>query len=103
MYDNARPHREGGRNWVLRGWGYTIERMVWHANSADLNPIEHLRDQLRCSVYRRIAEYSNWLGSIVAGGMDGYAGEHTRQNHEADDALRLSRSVVHGNHGYIHY
>jgi hypothetical protein len=46
------------------------------------NPIEHLWDQQKRSVYRRFKEYSTLadLGSIVAGGMDGYismVGEQT--------------------------
>ena len=36
-----------------------IERMEWHANSPDLNPLEHLWDQLKRSVYRRLDANSN--------------------------------------------
>ena len=52
MEDNARPHRAREVNAFLEEQG--IERLVWPPNSPDLNPIEHLWDQLKQSVYARV-------------------------------------------------
>ena len=52
--DNARPHRARIINDYLQDEG--IERMQWPAVSPDLNPIEHLWDQLGRAVRARVTE-----------------------------------------------
>ena len=57
MDDNARPHRARVVDafWAHEG----IQRMVWPANSPDLNPLEHLWDQLKRAVSARINANTN--------------------------------------------
>ena len=50
--DNARPHRARIIREYLQNVG--VERMEWPAMSPDLNPNEHLCDQLGCAVRLRL-------------------------------------------------
>ena len=50
--DNARPHRARIITEYLQNEG--VERMEWPAVSPDLNPIEHLWDQLGRAVHARV-------------------------------------------------
>ena len=50
--DNARPNRAGLTRDYLQNVG--VERMEWPASSTDLNPIEHLWDQLGRAVRARV-------------------------------------------------
>ena len=52
--DNARPHRARIITEYLQEEGVT--RMEWPANSPDLNPIEHLWDQLGRAVRARVTD-----------------------------------------------
>ena len=61
MDDSARPHRARVVDQFLEVQGVT--RMEWPANSPDLNPIEHLWDQLKRAVRRRINQNTT-LGAL---------------------------------------
>ncbi|KAL7854203.1 hypothetical protein AOLI_G00210470 [Acnodon oligacanthus] len=50
--DNARPHRAGFIGDYLQNSG--VERMEWPASNPDLNPIEHLWNQLGRAVHARV-------------------------------------------------
>ena len=52
--DNARPHRSRLVNDHLAAQG--IRRLDWPSNSPDLNPIEHVWDQIGRAVYRRVTD-----------------------------------------------
>ena len=54
--DNARPHRARLVNDYLNNVG--VQRMEWPANSPDLNPLEHLWDQLGRAVRARTTNTS---------------------------------------------
>ncbi len=58
--DNARPHRARVVNDFLQDEG--IQRMEWPANSPDLNPIEHLWDQLGRAVRTRVTDQTTLAG-----------------------------------------
>lgn len=57
MQDNARPHRARSVEEFLNE--QNIERIEWPARSPDLNPIEHIWDQLKKRIRSRIQPPSN--------------------------------------------
>ena len=61
MDDSACPHRARVVDQFQEVQGVT--RMEWPANSPDLNPIEHLWDQLKRAVRRRINQNTT-LGAL---------------------------------------
>ena len=101
MDDNARPHR--GRVVTEFLAGAAIERMVWPANSPDLNPIEHLWDQLKRSVYRRITEYSTLADLAQLLQEEWTAIPQRRVSRLVNTMRRRCLEVIEKRGGYTHY
>ena len=101
MDDNACPHR--GRVVTEFLAGAAIERMVWPANSPDLNPIEHLWDQLKRSVYRRITEYSTLADLAQLLQEEWTAIPQWRVSRLVNTMRRRCLEVIEKRGGYTHY
>ena len=101
MDDNARPHR--GRVVTDFLAGAAIERMVWPVNSPDRNPIEHLWDQLKRSVYRRITEYSTLADLAQLLQEEWTAIPQRRVSRLVNTMRRRSLEVMEKRGGYTYY
>ena len=83
--------------------GEAIERMVWPANSPDLNPIEHLWDQLKRSVYRRIAEYNTLADLAQLLKEEWMAIPQRRVSRLVNTMRRRCLQVIEKRGGYTHF
>ena len=99
--DNARPNRGRVVNDFLAG--EAIERMVWPSNSPDLNPMEHLWDQLKRSVYRRIEEYSTLADLAQLLQEEWMAICQRRVSRLINTVRRRCLEVIEKHGGYTHY
>ena len=101
MDDNARPHWGRVVTEFLACAG--IERMVWPSNSPDLNPIEHLWDQLKRSVCRRITEYSTLADLAQLLQEEWTAIPQRRVSRLVNTMRQCCLEVIEKRGGYTHY
>ena len=87
MDDNAHPHR-----------GRVVTEFV-----TDLNPIEHLWDQLKRSVYRRITEYSTLADLAQLLQEEWMAIPQWRVSKLVNTMRRHCLEVIEKRSGYTHY
>ena len=67
-----------------------IERTEWLANSCNVNPIEHMWDQLNRSVYSRIDDDTDLTGLGIRSASLGGMGSNATTKHPIIDVRRQS-------------
>ena len=101
MDDNARPHRARVVDAFLAHEG--IQRMVWPANSPDLNPLEHLWDQLKRAVSARINANTNLADLAQMLEEEWNAIPQQRATRLVNTMRRRCQEVIDKRGGYTHY
>ena len=80
-----------------------IQRMVWPANSPDLNPLEHLWDQLKRAVSARINANTNLADLAQMLEEEWNAIPQQRATRLVNTMRRRCQEVIDKRGGYTHY
>ena len=101
MHDNAHPHTANATTTHLRNLGIPV--MQWPAISPDLNPIEHIWDELERRMRARQIPPTNLPDLRVALTEEWQAIPQQRINKVINSMRKRCQAVINANGGHIRY